>query len=164
MLEAIISFFPSEGAGAIGALDWTPAERKKLATESKSYCCALCGPISELLSEPPPSDSDASLEDGPDETILSQILSQLQMTQKSSDSSKSLSGSSKIQSCGECKESASFAPLQTAEQKTEETAHTGPPSVGIPDASASPDRRKSDFINDMIFVLLILVLFSFHSN
>ncbi len=33
MLEAIISFFPSEGAGAIGALDWTKEERKKLAIE-----------------------------------------------------------------------------------------------------------------------------------
>lgn len=33
MLEAIISFLPSEGAGAIGALDWTKEERKKLAIE-----------------------------------------------------------------------------------------------------------------------------------
>ena len=33
MLEAIISFMPSEGMGAIGALDWTVEERKKLATE-----------------------------------------------------------------------------------------------------------------------------------
>jgi hypothetical protein len=33
MLEAIISFLPSEGAGAIGALDWTPRERRKLAEE-----------------------------------------------------------------------------------------------------------------------------------
>lgn len=38
MLEAIISFFPSDGAGAIGALDWTEEERKKLAKEvSSSY-------------------------------------------------------------------------------------------------------------------------------
>ena len=33
MLEAIISFMPSEGAGAIGALDWTKDERQKLAKE-----------------------------------------------------------------------------------------------------------------------------------
>jgi hypothetical protein len=33
MLEAIISFLPSEGVGAIGALDWTPAERRRIATE-----------------------------------------------------------------------------------------------------------------------------------
>jgi hypothetical protein len=35
MLEAIISFLPSEGAGAIGALDWTSEERKKLAIAVK---------------------------------------------------------------------------------------------------------------------------------
>ena len=33
MLEAIISFLPSEGNGAIGALDWTPEERRRLAAE-----------------------------------------------------------------------------------------------------------------------------------
>jgi hypothetical protein len=33
MLEAIISFFPSEAAGAIGALEWTAEERRKLAVE-----------------------------------------------------------------------------------------------------------------------------------
>ena len=33
MLEAIVSFLPSEGHGAIGALDWTPKERAKLAKE-----------------------------------------------------------------------------------------------------------------------------------
>lgn len=52
MLEAIISFLPSEGAGAIGALDWSKDERKKLAIESRSFCCPLCGEISKLLSEP----------------------------------------------------------------------------------------------------------------
>ena len=33
MLEAIISFFPSEGGGAIGALEWTKEERQRLAKE-----------------------------------------------------------------------------------------------------------------------------------
>lgn len=49
MLEAIISFLPSEGAGAIGALDWTPVERKKLAEESNAYICPICGPIKDTL-------------------------------------------------------------------------------------------------------------------
>jgi len=52
MLEAIISFMPSEGMGAIGALDWTVEERKKLATESKSFCCSVCGKVADLLSDP----------------------------------------------------------------------------------------------------------------
>jgi hypothetical protein len=37
MLEAIISFMPSEGAGAIGALDWTREERQKLALEVSNF-------------------------------------------------------------------------------------------------------------------------------
>jgi hypothetical protein len=51
MLEAIISFLPSEGAGAIGALDWTAEERKKLAKQSLLYHCPTCGPIKNLLKE-----------------------------------------------------------------------------------------------------------------
>ena len=40
MLEAIVSFLPSEGHGAIGALDWTPKERARLAKEViiTSFC------------------------------------------------------------------------------------------------------------------------------
>lgn len=41
MLEAIVSFLPSEGHGAIGALDWTPQERAKLAKEV-SQCLTGC--------------------------------------------------------------------------------------------------------------------------
>ena len=48
MLEAIISFLPSEGAGAIGALDWTKEERQRLASDVRSsymqtfkYLCML---------------------------------------------------------------------------------------------------------------------------
>ena len=49
MLEAIISFLPTEGAGAIGALDWSPKERKDLAIESHKYKCPICGDIVDLL-------------------------------------------------------------------------------------------------------------------
>jgi len=42
ILEALISFLPTEGAGAIGALDWTPEERKRLAKEvSNSISCFI---------------------------------------------------------------------------------------------------------------------------
>jgi hypothetical protein len=33
ILEALISFFPTEPKGAVGSLDWTPEERKRLAVE-----------------------------------------------------------------------------------------------------------------------------------
>eukprot|EP01038_Epipyxis_sp_PR26KG_P005108 gene5108-7119_t len=87
MLEAIISFLPSEGAGAIGALDWTPEERKKLAIESQSYHCPTCGLCSALLSSP----NDDLEGDKPDNTIIEQ-LSQLQMGVKkpSSDTAASV--------------------------------------------------------------------------
>lgn len=68
MLEAIISFLPSEGVGAIGALDWTKEERQKLAKESHECVCSLCGKITELCT---PIDKDE--EDKPDNDIMSQI-------------------------------------------------------------------------------------------
>lgn len=79
MLEAIISFLPSEGAGAIGALDWTKEERQKLAVESHDYECSVCGRIVDLLSH----DSNS---DKPDSEIASQIL-QLQLGNSKSSSS-----------------------------------------------------------------------------
>ncbi|KAM3568508.1 hypothetical protein VYU27_009371, partial [Nannochloropsis oceanica] len=33
ILEALISFFPTEPKGAVGSLDWTPRERQRLAVE-----------------------------------------------------------------------------------------------------------------------------------
>jgi ubiquitin-conjugating enzyme E2 J1 len=49
ILEALISFLPTPGDGAIGALDYSSKERKRLAKESQSYCCKQCGPIINLL-------------------------------------------------------------------------------------------------------------------
>ncbi|KAL7527735.1 hypothetical protein ACHAWF_002291 [Thalassiosira exigua] len=42
ILEALISFLPTPADGAIGALDWTPEERKKLARESVKFRCNMC--------------------------------------------------------------------------------------------------------------------------
>mmetsp|Transcript_21571 Transcript_21571/g.27218 ORF Transcript_21571/g.27218 Transcript_21571/m.27218 type:complete len:386 (-) Transcript_21571:160-1317(-) len=49
ILEALISFLPTKGDGAIGALDWTSEERKRLAKESVNYACPMCGNCKELL-------------------------------------------------------------------------------------------------------------------
>jgi len=49
ILEALISFLPTKGDGAIGSLDWSPKERQRLAKESHNYCCPQCGPIVKLL-------------------------------------------------------------------------------------------------------------------
>ncbi|KAI8803485.1 ubiquitin-conjugating enzyme E2 [Cladochytrium replicatum] len=42
-LVAIISFLPTKGEGAIGALDWTDEERAKCANKSRSWVCSVCG-------------------------------------------------------------------------------------------------------------------------
>lgn len=49
ILEALIAFLPSPADGAIGALDWSSAERKRLATKSKDFCCPSCGKVANLL-------------------------------------------------------------------------------------------------------------------
>ncbi|KAL7535549.1 hypothetical protein ACHAXR_006561 [Thalassiosira sp. AJA248-18] len=42
ILEALISFLPTPADGALGALDWTSEERKKLAKESVKFRCPVC--------------------------------------------------------------------------------------------------------------------------
>ena len=49
ILEALISFFPTPADGAIGALNWTTEERKRLAKKSIEFCCPRCGPILSQL-------------------------------------------------------------------------------------------------------------------
>lgn len=49
ILEALIAFLPSPADGAIGALDWTPEERKRLAKKSVQFCCHRCGKTADLL-------------------------------------------------------------------------------------------------------------------
>ncbi len=41
-MEALRSFFPTPGEGAIGALDWPSDVRKKIAGESVSWVCEVC--------------------------------------------------------------------------------------------------------------------------
>ena len=49
ILEALISFLPTPADGAIGALDWTSTERRRLALKSKDFTCTHCGKCSLLL-------------------------------------------------------------------------------------------------------------------
>jgi len=60
ILEALISFLPTPGEGAIGALDWKPEERKRLANESREWRCAECGLVSSLLPPVPEGGIDVS--------------------------------------------------------------------------------------------------------
>lgn len=51
ILEALISFLPAPADGAIGALDWSKDERRRLAKKSREWCCPKCGRIEDLLPE-----------------------------------------------------------------------------------------------------------------
>ncbi|KAJ1675799.1 hypothetical protein EV182_000553 [Spiromyces aspiralis] len=42
-LMALIGFLPSQGKGAIGALDYTDEERRALARQSRDWVCEVCG-------------------------------------------------------------------------------------------------------------------------
>jgi len=48
-LLALIAFMSSPGRGSIGALEYTPEERRILAQKSCSWTCEQCGPIIKLL-------------------------------------------------------------------------------------------------------------------
>lgn len=48
ILEALISFLPTPADGAIGAIDWTSEERKKLAKESVKFRCPVCCAADEM--------------------------------------------------------------------------------------------------------------------
>ncbi|CAH0480307.1 unnamed protein product [Peronospora belbahrii] len=51
ILEALISFMPTKGDGAIGALDFDVDERKRLAKLSVNYKCETCGHVADLIPE-----------------------------------------------------------------------------------------------------------------
>ncbi|TYZ60773.1 hypothetical protein PybrP1_005053, partial [[Pythium] brassicae (nom. inval.)] len=51
ILEALISFMPTKGEGAIGALDFSPEERRRLAKQSVHFSCDTCGRVVDLLPE-----------------------------------------------------------------------------------------------------------------
>ena len=49
ILEALLAFLPMPADGALGALQWRPDERRKLAAASQTWRCPCCGPIAELV-------------------------------------------------------------------------------------------------------------------
>mmetsp|Transcript_21289 Transcript_21289/g.42214 ORF Transcript_21289/g.42214 Transcript_21289/m.42214 type:complete len:415 (+) Transcript_21289:54-1298(+) len=66
ILEALISFLPTEGGGAVGALDWSGPERRRLATASQEFCCHTCSCKGRVKLALPDADVDegGSAEDG----------------------------------------------------------------------------------------------------
>jgi len=48
-LLALISFLPTPGEGALGALEYSDEERRELAKKSVQFSCPKCGPIANIL-------------------------------------------------------------------------------------------------------------------
>lgn len=51
-LLALIAFMPTKSNRAIGSLDFSDAERRKLAEKSRAWRCETCGLIKDLLKHP----------------------------------------------------------------------------------------------------------------
>eukprot|EP00842_Homolaphlyctis_polyrhiza_P002965 jgi/Hompol1/366/HPOL_005296-RA len=75
-LVALISLFPTPGAGAIGALDWPVDSRKAAARASRTWECAVCGnSLLQMLPDTPPGSSDRALPADPLTPVTLQTLS-----------------------------------------------------------------------------------------
>ena len=84
ILEALISFLPTPADGAIGALDWTSAERKKLALKSIHYACPTCGckAIDLLPKLKPKSESSSSSSDNDGNKPKSRFQKEIEQLQQ----------------------------------------------------------------------------------
>lgn len=78
ILEALISFLPTPGDGAIGALDYSPEERRRLAKLSQTWSCPTCGPIAKLLPELDPEKKKSK-------SAFSKEIAELQRLQQTSE-------------------------------------------------------------------------------
>lgn len=85
ILEALISFLPTPGDGAIGALDYKPEERRRLAKESRSFVSPIFGPVEKLLPKLNP-DSKKSAKGG--ESAFSKQIAELQRLQQQREGGK----------------------------------------------------------------------------
>ena len=82
ILEALISFLPTPADGAIGALDWTSAERKRLAKSSVNYHCATCGcKALELLPELKPKSDNPEDQGNKKKSLFEKEIAKLQELQ-----------------------------------------------------------------------------------
>lgn len=73
ILEALISFLPTPADGALGALDYKPEERKRLAKQSQSFCCPICGPVAKLLPKRDLDPNKAAKRSGPSRAFSKEV-------------------------------------------------------------------------------------------
>jgi ubiquitin-conjugating enzyme E2 J1 len=93
IMEALRSFFPTPGDGAIGALDYPPDLRMKLAGESGEWGCEICGrknsEILPKLEEEEEATTETFLPELPKEVIASPVVLSPKTTQETSPAAES---------------------------------------------------------------------------
>lgn len=125
VLLAIIGFMPSKGGGAIGALDYTPKERKVLAKKSILWKCNVCGSCNaDSLKEVEPGSHRTT--DKEAQKLASQISFKSENEKKSESSSDVADGAAMTYSTS----SPTHASANTSNgEKHLERAGSAPPSI-----------------------------------
>ncbi|KAF1324092.1 Ubiquitin-conjugating enzyme, partial [Globisporangium splendens] len=138
ILEALISFMPTKGEGAIGALDFPPEERKRLAQQSVTYKCDTCGCIADLLPELQQHD-DASEEQEKKPSKYAAQIAQLHLHSLEADTANSAAKETEKEPPAEKREDVDLPPAATATTTSprESTAVTAPAEASPPSPVAA---------------------------
>ncbi|DAZ99561.1 TPA: hypothetical protein N0F65_001389 [Lagenidium giganteum] len=125
--EALISFMPTKGEGAIGALDFSAEERRKMAKQSVDFHCDVCGKVADLL---PPLNADN------DSTTVNKYAEQIAQLHM-----HSIDGDSKA----DTKANEKSVPGEKAAEQKEMKPSTTEPATETPSSSSTgADATSSD--------------------
>lgn len=137
ILEALISFLPTPGDGAIGALDYKPEERRRLAKKSQSFVCPVVGPIAKLLPKLDPDRKNSAKGGGSSSVFAKEIAELKRLQQKREGRNKKSKNATKSKKTEETTTMAKTADTgEEAEPKTE--ARTAESTEEVPEL-LSPD-------------------------
>ena len=139
ILEALISFLPTPGDGAIGALDYKPEERRRLAKKSQSFSCPTCGPVAKLLPKLDPDRKKSAKSGGGSSGAFGKEIAKLQKLQQEREGGKNRSKNTTKSDKTNESTVATTAPAvgEQSERKTESTTVEGTKSTEeVPELSS----------------------------
>lgn len=109
---------PTKANRAIGSLDFTDAERRKLAKNSKTWRCETCGPIKDLLKHPEQDTSNCTAGAHTCEASTSRLDGGIDSQREATQDGKSLS-SDRSDSDGETRVSSSDSQSSTSNNNSD---------------------------------------------
>jgi len=148
ILEALISFLPTPGDGAIGALDYKLEERRRLAKTSQSFCCPTCGPVAKILPKLDPDRKKSAKSGGGSSGAFGKEIANLQKLQQEREGGKNRNKNTTNSDKTNETTAATTAPAvgEQAERKTEAKTVEGTKSTEeVPELSSS----KADTDNNV---------------